>query len=191
MSEQKLKTRRRAPGRTRADRRPTLRRRLFICLLALICLGAGAAGLLSRSTSAQIPVNEPPVAPHDIIVFPSRDFISVSGYVSGEALTASVFHPLSTNADGTFNYDFSSPVSTAHGTADATGTFEVNHPGGFCWETVTPDIRPGDVLRITRADGSADQTTVSNVTAALAVLVQGESAPGAKDGVVQIHGTAQ
>ncbi|MBT2549123.1 Ig-like domain-containing protein, partial [Arthrobacter sp. ISL-65] len=43
------------------------------------------------------------------------------------------------------------------------GMAEVNHPGGGCWQGVTPDIRPGDVVLVQTAAGG-DQTTAANVT---------------------------
>jgi hypothetical protein len=66
--------------------------------------------------------------------------------------------------------------------ADATGVIEVNHPGGTCWNVNTPDMRPGDVIRITDANGVADQTTVANVTAGRPIAVNANT--------VVIHGTA-
>jgi hypothetical protein len=53
-------------------------------------------------------------------------------------------------------------------TVGTDGLAEVNHPGGGCWlaDTQTPNIRPGDVVRITNlATHTAEQTTVANVTA--------------------------
>ena len=50
---------------------------------------------------------------------------------------------------------------------DDAGLAEVNHPGGGCWtsDTQTPNIRPGDVVRITNLDTHvAEETTVANVT---------------------------
>jgi hypothetical protein len=48
--------------------------------------------------------------------------------------------------------------------------FEVNHPGGYCWGAgtslqVTPDIVGGDIVSLTFADGSQDETTTSSMTA--------------------------
>ena len=40
------------------------------------------------------------------------------------------------------------------------GFVEVNHPGGGCWQIVTPDLRPGDVVRYTNAAGILDRIPV-------------------------------
>jgi hypothetical protein len=95
------------------------------------------------------------VAPHSLIAFPSRDFISADGYTPGHNVAFSVLRG-----------------GTLVGQSDAilvddTGLAEVNHPGGGCWTstTQTPNIRPGDVVRITDlSTGAAEQTTVANVT---------------------------
>jgi uncharacterized repeat protein (TIGR01451 family) len=135
----------------------------------------------TNNTAAAAPVtatgdpclSEPPLTGHQIIGFPSRDFVSTTGWAPNESLTLKVLRN-------------SVVVGTSQGTADATGTFEVNHPGGFCWQKVTPDIRPGDILRITHdATGAAEQTRVRNVTAGAAAEVPAGS------GTVVIHGTAQ
>ncbi|HXI27963.1 MAG TPA: hypothetical protein VNG89_06065, partial [Vicinamibacterales bacterium] len=118
------------------------------------------------------------------LVFPQRDFVSSSGFLAGDLVTVEVFHPNATT-----------PASSATvvpqddpATPDFDGIVEVNHPGGACWATVTPDIRPGDRVRTTRRDAfgailGIDETTVANVTAKQPV----EAAPG----TIAIHGTAQ
>src|SRR5439155_508921 len=64
-----------------------------------------------------------------------------------------------------------------------TGLVQVNHAGGGCWLGTTPDVRPGDVVRITNAAGIAEQSTVSNVTAQFAMALDAST--------VVVHGTAQ
>jgi len=95
------------------------------------------------------------VAPHSLIAFPSRDFISADGYTPGHNVAFSVLR------GGTLvGQSDAIPV-------DGTGLAEVNHPGGGCWTstTQTPNIRPGDVVRITDlTTGAAEETTVANVT---------------------------
>jgi hypothetical protein len=76
---------------------------------------------------------------------------------------------------------------------DSTGLIQVNHPGGVCWVGTTPNIKPGDQIRITNAAGTAaDQTTDANVTTQFPVQV-GAGVPDA-NGVlrytIQVHGTA-
>ena len=59
----------------------------------------------------------------------------------------------------------------------------MNQPGGYCWQGTTPDIRPGDVVRISDdGTGVADQTTVAAVTAQRPVQTA--------VGTVVVHGTA-
>ncbi|HEX8652648.1 MAG TPA: Ig-like domain-containing protein [Pyrinomonadaceae bacterium] len=161
-----------------------LRRVFTLSLLILLSLGGGAA-LLSNVSAANMQaepsvINEPPIAPHSIIVFPARDFVSVSGYDPAQGtLDISVLRR-DTTGGGT-GYVV---VSTAHNQQPSEeGVVEVNHPGGGCWETVTPDIRPGDIVRVTNALGVADQTTVANVTAERPVRVNTTT--------VLVHGTAQ
>ncbi|HEX8180902.1 MAG TPA: chitobiase/beta-hexosaminidase C-terminal domain-containing protein [Pyrinomonadaceae bacterium] len=142
-------------------------------LLALICACASFAGLLSapRAFAQTGIINDPPVAPHLITVFPERDFVSAEGYdAAAGVVTISVIRA-------------GNLVSQAHVTPDRFGLVEVNHPGGGCWENVTPDIRPGDIVRVTTAAGVSDQTTVANVVAGLPVQVDATT--------VQVHGSAQ
>jgi hypothetical protein len=95
------------------------------------------------------------VAPHSLIAFPSRDFVSADGYTPGHNVAFSVLR------GGTLvGQSDAIPV-------DDTGLAEVNHPGGGCWTstTQTPNIRPGDVVRITDlTTGAAEETTVANVS---------------------------
>ena len=126
----------------------------------------------SAQSAATIAVvaNDPPLAPHSIIAFPSRDFVSATGYTPGETY----FFTLIRGGQAYFSDLLP---------ADATGTIEVNHPGGTCWIGLnTPDMRPGDVIRITDSTGVAEQTTVANVTA--------ERPIATNDNTVVIHGTA-
>jgi hypothetical protein len=97
-----------------------------------------------------------PSAPHTLIPFPSRDFVSADGYTPGDTVSFSVFR------NGAF------VGQSENITVGADGLAEVNHPGGGCWleNTQTPNIRPGDVVRITNlGTHTAEETTVANVTA--------------------------
>src|SRR5919202_542085 len=132
-------------------------------------------------------INNPPVAPLQILVFPQRDFVSASGYTQDDRVIVSVIHPNGT----TFSTDPNAPIipqddPRAAPGAPFAGIVEVNHPGGACWFGTTPDIRPGDVVEIDIVAGPnagrADATTVRNVTAGRPV----QTAPD----TVQIHGTA-
>jgi hypothetical protein len=143
--------------------------------------------------------NDPPAAGHNVTAYPARDFVSGEGYVKrdaagnpvldaagnqiGQTVIVEVFRA---GAGGAFSI-----VGQGKATADSTGLVEVNHAGPGCWGTAafanTPDIRPGDVVRITPTDTDVpDQTTVSNVyvgspiqTAADTVVVKGTAADAA------------
>lgn len=39
------------------------------------------------------------------------------------------------------------------------GGLEINHPGGVCWQGVTPDIKFNDVVRVSFPGGASDSTT--------------------------------
>jgi hypothetical protein len=69
------------------------------------------------------------------------------------------------------------------------GLVTVNHPGGVCWDTFTPDLQRGDVIRTTVANAPATSTTAVDTTPIMDVEVTRqafESAPGQ----VQIKGFA-
>jgi hypothetical protein len=127
---------------------------------------AGALPSASGGVSA-------PVGPHSLIAFPSRDFVSADGYAPGTNVAFSVLR------NGTL-VGQSDPILV-----DDAGVAEVNHPGGGCWtaDTQTPNIKPGDVVRITNLTTHvAEQTTVANVT------VNKPTSPAA--GTVRVTGTA-
>ena len=154
--------------------------------LAVGVTGAALAAALGSFVHAQaVPVNNPPHAPTSILVFPQRDFVSTSGFLAGDLVTVEVFH-----ANGALASAASTVIPQDDpATPEFDGIVEVNHPGGACWATVTPDIRPGDRVRTTARDAATnvvravDETTVANVVTRQPV----SPAPG----VVQIHGTAQ
>jgi len=118
-----------------------------------------------------------PTLPHSIIAFPQRDFVSATGYEAGVAVHAELWRNgvlISTSTDILPQDDPKTPGFD--------GLVEVNHPGGGCWLTVTPNIRPGDaVLLVTPT--VTEGTLVANVTAGPAVQTSPTS--------VVIHGTAQ
>jgi len=109
-------------------------------ILAATVLGAGAL-VLPPIASADI-VSPPPVD-HPSTVFPERDFVSVEGYNANEALSLRLVRNGVT-------------IATASGRADAEGLFEVNHPGGACWDNFTPDVLPQDEVVITKTGQPAD-----------------------------------
>src|SRR4051794_31357452 len=118
-------------------------------------------------------------APADVIAFPARDFVSAPGYKLSDLYTVEVQHP-----DGRVVGTVTDVAPKDDAEGGGLGIIEVNHPGGYCWTTNTPDIRPGDVVRIKdQTTGSVDESTVRNVTASRPV----QTAPG----TIQVHGTAQ
>ena len=90
----------------------------------------------------------PPNFPNNIVVFPQRDFVTIEGYANHVGENATV-------------------VVTRNGveTSRAVGrvaagdvALEINHPGGVCWQGVTPDIKPNDVVRVSFPTGASDST---------------------------------
>jgi hypothetical protein len=149
---------------------------------------------LCSAAQTTLCINDPPANNISIIVFPSRDFISPSGFLADDKVTVQV---LRKNPAGTYTI-----VSTAEGITPIDGFAEVNHPGGACWEGVTPDVRVGDIVRTIAYNPasvgggsnpagirSIDQTTVAGVTTFRPIIVTPASASG-KNGVVEVHGTA-
>ena len=137
--------------------------------------------------------NDPPAAGHNVTAYPARDFVSGDGYLTTDPSTGAktgqtvVVELFRADAKGTFKV-----VGQAKTKADnITGLVEVNHAGPGCWGTAafanTPDIRPGDVVRITPVDTDVpDQTTVANVyvgtpiqTAVDTVVIKGTAADAA------------
>src|SRR3954447_7943670 len=97
-------------------------------------------------------------AGHNLMVFATLDFVAPTGSSSGSPMPVDVVRDGHRIASVTAN-----TVSTPDG-----GGLEVNHgpvgaaQPGDCWGAFTPDIRPGDVVRIT-ADGGTDEVTVDNI----------------------------
>jgi uncharacterized repeat protein (TIGR01451 family) len=120
--------------------------------------------------------NEPPFPGHSILSFTQRDFVSVDGFSASDApYTISVIR----------NGSVISAVPNM--TPDAAGLMEINHPGGSCWVGQTPDIVPGDVIRVTGQSGISEQTTTAGVKANKAIEVTGV-APAI---TVKVHGSAR
>src|SRR3954453_16124978 len=131
---------------------------------------------VTTSVNPAVPATAPtPTGLHSLIGFPQRDFISATGYTPGVAYTFSVIR-------GGNVISTSSPV-----VADATGLAEVNHPGGGCWTGVTPDIRPGDVIRIS-GGGIIEQTTVAGVADERPIVTSTDPVTGG--GTIEVHGSA-
>ena len=132
-------------GSAALSSRTSVRRRLVVgCTAAAV----GVGSVLSAQAAT------PPAAPHDITVFPQRDFVSIAGYdeFADRAATVTV------RRNGT-------TTSTAQGVIVAGDpSLEVNHPGGVCWTGVTPDIKPGDQVSLAIA-GRAEVDTTTTLSA--------------------------
>ena len=130
--------------------------------------------------SAGAPVviaNEPPALGHVLIAHPSRDWVAGTGYPAASGpYVVTVFR---LNGNGNGNKVFSSLPTNA----DGTGLVQVNGTGVGCWSGTTPDLRAGDVVRITDAAGFADQTVVADVTAGSPIAADSTT--------IVVHGTAQ
>ena len=127
-------------------------RRLFASAMAAVML----AGTVM---SGQAAAATPPVFPNNIVIFPERDFLSLEGYQDkvGQQATITVLRggEVSGRATGTI--------------AAGDPALEVNHPGGVCWNgeiapgiEVTPNIKPGDTVRVRFADGTIDSARTQN-----------------------------
>jgi len=136
-----------------------------------------------------VSVDDPPLGKHSILAFPQRDFVSSTGYAVTEGpITISVIR-------GGKIWATSTPVDVVEDPATpGLGAAEVNHPGGGCWDPanggITPDLRPGDIVRFSNKTGYADQTTVANVYADRPTD-RGADGTLLPAGTVQVHGTAQ
>ncbi|HEY3187023.1 MAG TPA: chitobiase/beta-hexosaminidase C-terminal domain-containing protein [Solirubrobacteraceae bacterium] len=145
-------------------------------------LAAAATGALAFAAPADAMVSGAGVrAGHNITVFGTIDFIAAFGYSVGTPMTVDVVR---------------NGHRIASVTADTTDTpegggLEVNHgplgapQPGDCWEGFTPDIRPGDVVRVT-ADGGTDEVTVDNIR-----IDQGPLEEPAGSGVITMRGIAE
>jgi hypothetical protein len=138
-----------------------------------------------------VPINNPPVAPHSILVFNQRSFVSASGFGANDVVRIDVIHRLTSNVVSSLDVIPQDDPATP----EFDGIVEVNHPGGSCWRGVTPDIRAGDRVRTTALNtvtGAVviDETTVQDVKAGTPTDKAPDGTP-LPAGTVQIHGTAQ
>ncbi|QIN81379.1 hypothetical protein GBA63_01120 [Rubrobacter tropicus] len=147
-----------------------VRKAFLACFAALLAVLA-----LAPQANAQAVINEPPQLPHEVVVFPQRDFVVADGYQDGQRLDFEVIRKDTGGNDVT--------VGTATGVV-AGGLLEVNHPGGVCWTDQTPDILPGDRVVVTDPSGNGDAVTTANVTAEAAFIND-------TTGNIEVHGTAR
>jgi len=157
-------------------------------------LAFGAAGTLLASAAFAAPAMaaEPPQVGHQVISFPQRDFVSATGYVQGVDAYVEVIR-------GGVPIAISTPVQPVDdpGTTGFDGLVEVNHPGGGCWSTTTgtPDIQPGDKVRVFQEQddpttpGVVDMIPVADDTTTTASVTAGS--PVVSGLTVTVKGTAQ
>jgi len=104
----------------------------------------GLAGALIASAALAAPAmaaDEPPLPGRLITSFPTRDFVSATGYTEGVPATVQV-RRLNPATGALELVARSTPVLPKDdpGTPGFDGLVEVNHPGGGCWNTITPNI---------------------------------------------------
>jgi hypothetical protein len=74
---------------------------------------------------------------------------------------------------------------------DSTGFLEVNHPGGVCWDLVTPNITGGDEVTVEFEDGSGDGALAGTAVITSVDAVDGTPTPeiaGDVEGKVVLKG---
>jgi Bacterial Ig domain/Abnormal spindle-like microcephaly-assoc'd, ASPM-SPD-2-Hydin len=127
--------------------------------------------------------NDPPRDPVNIFVFPSRDFVSALGYAATDRVKVEVIR--NGNVIGVANNVV--PQDDLGTTGIFDGLVDINHPGGSCWDTNTPDIRPGDLIRYTTNAGVVDQTTTQN-NIVVQGATQGRNADGSPANTIIMKG---
>ena len=140
---------------------------------------------------------EPPAPGHQITALPTRDAVIARGYVADVPAVVQV-RRRSAETGLLELVSRSAPILPADDpdTAEFDGIVQVNRSAGGCWGDVTPDIRPGDKVRViqrTRATDDTpaavvadDQTTVANVTTGRPTIVRGDTSA-----TIVLKGTAQ
>jgi hypothetical protein len=137
----------------------TLSKRKTLAIAASAALAASAVGAVTAVPASGTQTG-PGVRPgSNITVFHNIDFVAVFGYGPvGSPVTVRVLRR------GVVIGSASGPAIDAEGLPG----LEVNHGPegaarpGDCWEGATPDIKPGDVIRVTDRRGT-DQVTVDNI----------------------------
>src|SRR5437764_263987 len=136
---------------------------------SLVAASLAAASLAVAAPSAPAAISMPPAFPHEVTVFPERDFVTVDGWPANTDVRVDVLR------NGV-------NVGTATWKTDAAGLAEINHPGGGCWTGFTPDILPGDVVQATEianpANGDATRVAPVRVEQGTAAARNAVTAPG-------------
>jgi hypothetical protein len=108
-----------------------------------------ASAVVAAGGAAQ--AGTPPTGPGNIEIFNKRSMVALEGYVAQAGQTATVEVIRGTEV-----------IGVGRGTIDSTGFLEFNHPGGECWIGVTPNIAPGDEVKVSF---SGEAFTDSAITA--------------------------
>jgi hypothetical protein len=153
---------------------PSSRRRITGLLAGtttLALVGAGASAVMAAN---------PPVGPGNIEIFTKRDMVAIEGYAAQAGQDATI----SVSRGGNL-------IGVARGVVDATGFLEVNHPGGVCWDVVTPNITGGDEVTVEFEDGSSDGALAGTAVITSVDAVDGTSTPdtaGDVEGQIVVKG---
>jgi hypothetical protein len=129
---------------------------------AVACAGAGAL-FATPALATQDPAKGVQVrSGNHILVVHNVDFVGAFGatHTPGETMSVDVFRG---------DHRIAHAAGPAVPTPDGPG-LEVNHgpvgaaQPGDCWDTVTADIKPGDKVVVTDADGGQDSTYVDEIS---------------------------
>jgi hypothetical protein len=146
------------PGNSSSRRRIT---GLLAGTTTLALVGAGASAVMAAN---------PPVGPGNIEIFTKRDMVAIEGYAAQAGQDATIRVSRGGNL-----------IGVARGVVDATGFLEVNHPGGVCWDVVTPNISGGDEVTVEFGDGSSDGALAGTAVITSVDAVDGTPTPDAGD----------
>jgi hypothetical protein len=122
----------------------------------------------------------PPVGPGNIEIFTKRDMVAIEGYAAQAGQDATI----RVSRGGSL-------IGVARGVVDSTGFLEVNHPGGVCWDLVTPNITGGDEVTVEFEDGSGDGALAGTAVITSVDAVDGTPTPeiaGDVEGKVVLKG---
>lgn len=150
---------------------PTGREQRVVRVPRRFVAGSAVAGLmLAGAVTATQASAAVPTFPDNLVVFPDRDFITVEGFQDhvGEVATVTVTRGATTIG--------SAKVVVEPGDV----AFEINHPGGACWGAgtdlkVTPDIKAGDKVDISFADGASADIAVQDAAVTADTTVTGNT----------------
>ncbi len=164
-----------SPGSRRKSAATYRRRRTAAIAIVASMLGGGFYLPTFSGVAGAVPViNEPPVT-GAIVSFPARDFISADGWSAYPFVNVDIIRD-------------NVVVGFAHDVIPDAGLVEVNHPGAPCWDTVTPNIIGGDIVRLTGLDAAHVPVAIDQTTTARVVVTETVHQTG--PGRVEMSGTA-